>query len=291
MNTNLALHNNHSFQIPQIPHIKENSHKAFTIAKIAARTFLHLSLAIAVNFAVITFVAAPLSITLMTGIVLSTIATEIIYCAYEIYKRKNMVDNIQKSAQISSGIATASIINAVGLSGPNILIHETGHALAAHATFQAAMPEISIAPFRGGATTYVISNGLTKLGKFLGRHEALLIVTAAGMAASTLFALFEFAIADRIKEVYPVISEYLTDHAIFQLLNEILYGLTAFIVSRAELSHDFICLWQCGGIHPLIPITFMIALPLLEIAVLKLIKNRCCSQKINDFISPPCTFH
>ena len=273
------------FRIPQITEVKDSENTCRMVSVIASRVFFQMSAALTINFAVMTFIAAPLSITLMSGILLTTATIGILHAAYEIYRKKNLLSNLQKNSQIVSTITQASIVNVAGLSGPNIAIHESGHALAALTLFRDPSPEVKIFPFMGGATSYHISNGLTKFGKFFGKNHALMIVTAAGMAASTLFALFEFAIADRIKEAYPLISQFMTHHAIFQLFNEIVYALTAFISNKMELSHDFICLWQKGGIHPLIPIAFMIALPLLEYAIIKYLNSQKSAQKIENLIS------
>lgn len=272
-----AIHHN-EFRIPSA----EKTGCCFLnsrICLIAAKAFLNISIALSINFAVMSFVATPLSVTFMTGLIISTTIIAIIHSSYEICKGQKT----HKTSYVNT-ISQASMINTLGLAGPNIAIHEGGHAFLASAMFKNAKPEISIFPFNGGSTSYIISNGLTKIGNFFGKYQALIVITAAGMMASTLFAMFEFAIANKLKESYPLISEFLTIHGIIQIFNEIIYALTAFVASKADLAHDFVCLWEMGGIHPLIPITFMIALPLIEFSLFKFFNNKKCSEKVNELV-------
>jgi hypothetical protein len=256
------------------------------IWSVAGKAFLEISIVLAINCAVITFIAIPMTIPILTSALISGIVTCAVKTALELYlQRKDKEQRIKESVDNVQHLARISLIDTIGLAGPNIAIHEVGHAAAVLTCFRNPQPEIHILPFKGGMTGYTISNGLTRLGKFLGNHHSLMFVAAGGMLASTIFALFEFAIADKIKDIYPMISQFMNYHAILQLFGEVLYGITAFVASKTDLSHDFVHLWMTGGIHPLIPIALIIALPLAEIALMKCLAWRKKAESIQNAVS------
>jgi hypothetical protein len=185
------------------------------------------------------------------------------------------VDSIKNLAQ-------ASMINTAGLAGPNIIIHEMGHAAVASICFQKSNPRTQFFPFLGGMTSYTVSHGLTRVGAFLGEHRTQVLIASAGFLASTLFGMFEFALAYRLHDDYPTLSRWLNVHGVMQITQEVLYGLTAFIVNKADLAHDFVNLWVTQGIHPLLPIGLMILLPLAELWLLRFLESRDRSQKVHD---------
>lgn len=266
---------------------------AVRISPIAIKTIVQLGLAIAVNGLIlssaVTPLGAPITIALVAKIVLLSALPILFKVGLDIYLNWNKPkeeafeaakkDLFWKGAQNLTGF---SLVNAIGLAGPIPLIHEMGHAAAAQCLFVNPRPEIKIRPFQGGATDYYVSRGLTKLGKLLGKENSILCVTAAGMAGSTLFGMVEIAIAHLIGEKHPEVSQWMTYHAVAQILNDVVYGITSFMASRLDLTHDFIRLWNLGSIHPLIPIALMVALPLIEIAILKIISLYINSRKVNE---------
>lgn len=158
---------------------------------------------------------------------------------------------------IGESFAQASLVSVLGLAYPTIFIHEAGHYLASLALFKDAAPTLLVLPFQGGETSFVISRGLTCLGELLGKENCMLAVTAAGMAASTLFATIESVVTFLIHEQFPKIAECIDDHSLTQRLQEFIYGLSTFFANRSQLSHDFMRLWRTGGIHPLVPMALM----------------------------------
>lgn len=257
---------------------KKDESQLLTVGSIARRIFPEIALAFSLNYAVVNFVAIPLTVPLFTLALATTLAAGCIALAYDYYRKKGIEKERMQAVQKLSRI---SIVNTVGLAGPNIVIHESGHALAASALFKNAQPLIEIDPFNGGATSYAISYGLTRWGNFLGQRQAMLVIAAAGLIASTIFALFEFGLAHKLQHSYPLLSQYLNLHGISQILNEVIYGLTAFFADKIELGHDFIYLWQMGEIHPLIPIALIIAIPLFLSAILGLL-DRSAKAKTMD---------
>lgn len=250
--------------------VQQISSLASRISPVAIRTLCELGSAIALNSLTITFFAIPLSsplsmLLLGNLLVLSTVPV-IIKTIWDFFQNNSSKDdllmwNVQHLASIS-------IFNDIGLAGIIPLIHELGHATSAWICFKNPKIEINVKPYQNGSTSYYISK-LTHFGSILGKNNALLLTTAAGMMASTFFGMCEIGLAECIKEKCPTLSQCLNYHAIVQILNDIIYGLMSLLSQRTDLTNDFIRLWNLGGIHPLIPITAMIALPLLEIALIK----------------------
>lgn len=258
------------------------------ISPAAARAFLELAAAFAVNTAIIVFFAsplgAPLSILGITPCLMSLMAMQIVKMGWQIYSAQ--LGQADRWDTTFGHFARFSIVNGIGLGGLIPFIHEyLGHAVAAKALFKNPNIRVQVFPYRGGHTTYTVSKGLTKIGALLGKENSILFVTAAGMMASTLIAMFEFGVAYKIKDQYPLVSEYLTYHGIAQLLSDVVYGLTTFFSFHGNLSHDFMRLWNLGGIHPLIPITLMVALPVAELVIFKLLEMRKQSREVSRVAS------
>lgn len=255
------------------------------IVSIATKALKELVIAFAFNLTILAFTAAPvLSIPVLTSALIGALAGVIVSTAWDIYRNNKVKDanfkqqlSLELIAAKTDKVAHLAIANAVGMSGPNIAIHEGGHALSAMAFFKNSKPSIEITPFVGGQTSYEIS-GLTRLGRLIGEEKACLFTAAGGLLASTVFVMFEIACAHGLKDSYPTISECLNYHAMTQLMNEVIYGLTALFISHIDLAHDFVYLHQMGGIHPLVVIAVIIALPLAEICLLKWLESRKCKE-------------
>ena len=251
------------------------------VSPLAQDTLIKLGAAIAINCAIMTFFAVPfgvpITIAWLNHAVLFSTFYAIPKVAFDIYRQRKTNDCLMKGANHAAGL---SIANSLGLGGLNPWIHELGHALAAVSLFKNPQVTIKVKPYSHGETSYYVSYGLTRLGKMLGIENCILFAAGAGMMASTIFAMTEFACAYGIQDRYPTLSQWMNYHAISQILNDVVYGLTAFIARRSDLSHDFIRLWQTGEIHPLIPIGLMIALPLIEIAIFELLEHRKRSKEI-----------
>lgn len=173
----------------------------------------------------------------------------------------------------SGRLARLSFVNLLTLK-LNRYIHEWGHAGAAILTYQKAHPEVRVS-FRQGSTTYAISHGLTRFGRFLGEHGALIFTTAAGLAAPVLLAMAEFAAAYHLHEKNPIASELLNAHGASQLLDTVLYtGFLAFQTSKEVTIHDSMMLWKIGGIHPVVTFASLLALPIAELCLFYYLRKR-----------------
>ena len=236
----------------------------------AHRALTELVASLAFNVALISFVANPISYAALSIAATNFLVGSVVQMAYSLWKDDTLP---------GQHIARTSTAFTIGRAYPQIAIHESGHALMASSCFQNAKPKITITPFRGGMTSYTVSNGLTALGNLLGKERALVLISASGIMATTVFAMISFAIADKLQDHYPTVASCLNYEGVAFIMSEVLYGLTAFIASKEDLTHDFIYMWQKGGIHPLIPIALMITLPLLEKQLLKMRRESNASQK------------
>jgi hypothetical protein len=254
---------------------------ASRVSPLARDTLIKLGIAISINCLIMTFFAVPFGVPITLAWMNHALLLSAFYAipkvAFDMYFQHRTKDLLTKGV---NEIAGFSIVNSLGLGGLNPWIHELGHALAAISLFKRPEVSIIVKPFSHGETSYYVSNGLTRLGQMLGKEKCILFTTAAGIMASTLFGMTEFACAYGIQDRYPTLSHWMNYHALSQIMNDVVYGMTAFIARRSDLSHDFVRLWQTGQIHPLIPISLMIALPLLEVALFELLEHRKRSKEI-----------
>ena len=138
-------------------------------------------------------------------------------------------------------------------------VHELGHATLAASFFKTPRVAIKIIPFSGGETSYAISYGLTKIGSFFGKDRALLLIAAAGFLASTTVCLLLTQISKSIRQSNPFSSKLLQHIALSQILTELIHAISSLIEKESDYQNDFTYLMHAGSIHPLIPISLMVA--------------------------------
>ncbi len=239
------------------PYCQKLSQMTVIALGIIGRLALSLSINLALRY---TFAAFLVPISQLV-LVISCVALMILIST-EIVKRIKKLP----SFYLIEAIARPIFINTATLK-LNCLIHEMGHACAASLLFVKANPEIT-ATFTTGRTAYAVSYGLTALGKVLSRSSALLAITAAGLLTPSLCCIAEFAFAERLITYHPQLSAFLIDHGLSQLAQTLLYGMTTFFASNSDLQHDFINLWQLGGLHPMILLLLIVGLPLMQLFLL-----------------------
>jgi hypothetical protein len=253
-----------SFHIPKKTFEKINSVAASALAELTAA--LALNLTINAAFGVFMLPHSAHFMTAVCGLAAVGLGALLVvkiwqtcFPSQEVCQKTTLNFSVQMEG-ISRSLARLSIINTATLKLSHY-IHEFGHAGAALLCYLQADPAIVVKWYEG-MTTYNISYGLTKFGEFLGEHQAMLFVTSAGLFTPVIFALGEFTAAHLIHDNHPLASEMLNCHGVSQILNLALYGFQALDASLSILKHDFIRLWVMGGIHPLIPLTLIVALPL-----------------------------
>jgi hypothetical protein len=140
-----------------------------------------------------------------------------------------------------------------------VLVHETGHAIAANLVYLNPNTSIEVYPLKGGVTM-MTRGALTNFGKYLGKTNSDVLVSAAGPLAASLLALIDLGVAHKIKDTHPKLHKTLVFTAIFNVANHAIYAISAFWENN--LSHDFKYLWTVGNIHPATAAICIIALPI-----------------------------
>lgn len=221
---------------------------------VANRAFLELAASFAFNLTLIRFFAVP---TVVPEAIRHFLAGCTLQAGYRLfYPDSGGTEPGQHAARTSAAFF-------IGRAGLQSAIHESGHALMALACFKRATPHITIVPFKNCMTDYAISYGTTAFGSVLGRQAALVLIAASGIMATTATVMLALAVAGQLKKNYPFAAKRLTYQAAGHLLIDLTYGFRAFYDSRSNLTNDFIYMWQYGGIHPLVPICLMVALPII----------------------------
>jgi len=165
----------------------------------------------------------------------------------------------------------------LNLTTRDVLVHESGHALAAHVLYKNARPKIEVFPFQGGVTKYFVTP-LSKVGRFFGEKKVHLIVAGAGPAAAVIASSIDIGIAQGCRQSNPRLSRYLNVMAGMNLLNHLAYAYSAFAEASKKMpGHDFVALWA-GGIHPYVSMTATIALPLI-VKTGVFVAEKCHHQK------------
>lgn len=142
----------------------------------------------------------------------------------------------------------------------DILVHESGHALATLALYQNPRPKITIMPYEGGVTSWYPGR-LSKLGAYFGEKPSRLIVSGAGAGLALAFYLGCIMAAYKTQKSNPEASSHLLLSSYFGILQHVVYALSALSAEAARSpGHDFVALAR-GGIHPLAAAAFLILVP------------------------------
>lgn len=227
------------------------------IRDLAQKTLGELAISLAMGSVCSLFVATPAGIGLIAAaIAVQTIANLAIrsFIAYSDNRAKP--DPSCETPEIARWLAPALFASAT-LSNGQILVHESGHALAARALLQQGRPSISLIPFRGGFTEF-FPNRLSSLGKLIGKDRVMPFVSAAGPLFSLGVSSIAFAAGLAVSDQKPELSRMLIVAALLDFFVHIIYAISAFFANPADMTHDFVSLW-IAGVHPAIPLALMVA--------------------------------
>lgn len=158
----------------------------------------------------------------------------------------------------------------------DIVTHEGGHALTSMLVYKNPNPSITIYSEKlvsSSGVTRFYPQKLSSLGQKLGQRNASTVVGAAGAAFSLTFSIGSIILSHKLKHSHPKLSRYFLASAITSIAHHALYALSALWASRKDLGHDFVRLWA-GGIHPIVSLITIIALPLIVKAGLYLYDQR-----------------
>jgi hypothetical protein len=270
--------------IPYIGRPKELPHtRDFAIARVAAIAFAQLAVAGAVNLVITTYVAAPLSIAIATTFLTSMALNLAIELGKYACQRIGWI-HTQDPSKGPSGTtidncawySQFSLVNVFGLSGPTIALHELGHYSVAKTLFNGAKPSIFVQPFQFGYTTFDNNATLSRLGRLIGLRNSTAILILGGVIATTLVATTAITASHFLKDSYPGLSRFLELYGYVQLLTDVLYGLMSALEPQAMASGDFCLLDGLTGIHPLMVVGTMVAIP----TIVKVALPRLCPKPV-----------
>lgn len=154
-----------------------------------------------------------------------------------------------------------------------IIVHEIGHATAIHALLKNAQPTMTLFPFARGLTGGHGVRQITWLGKKIGPQNIHPAVAGAGPFLSLAFSAFLLRSGLMRRETSPEISRLLIVSALIDFLKHTLYASSAMKAHLTNFSHDFVALWQLGGIHPIAAAVTIAAVPILMLTALAFVEN------------------
>jgi len=142
-----------------------------------------------------------------------------------------------------------------------ILIHESGHAIAATWLFQDANPEITFTPCLGGITRFSTTH-LSYWGEKIGKSNAILVATLMGPACSLLVSAVAIAVGYASQGKFPELGYYLIGVGKGDFVAHSAYAMAALSSSPSSQAHDYVRL-RTFGIHPIASTIVLIAIPTL----------------------------
>jgi hypothetical protein len=168
--------------------------------------------------------------------------------------------DIEPFKNASCSFARFAIINAISLFGFSLLVHELGHAALAILFFKNSRVKVTITHFLKGETIYAVSNGMTRIGKFIGIDKAVSVITAGGFFASSTMCLSLNFISKKLENnKYCNSAETIKKLAQVQIISEIFYASFSLFSKNPDLTNDYTYLEIAEGIHPLISISLMVS--------------------------------
>lgn len=223
------------------------------VAQIALRCFKELAVSLTIGAVVSCFVA-PAGIALLVEAIFIQTAVSLFF---------HTVGAFTKSAKLRSICEWMTGANFALLTGYNgqMLIHETGHALAFFSVYVQPSPQIELIPF-GHARTQFNKGALSTFGKKIGPPAATCFTIASGPLLTLTVSATLFAIGLTLKDKYPALSKYLVTWALLDFICSAHYAYSAIGNKSFNLSHDFVHL-SVFGISPTTATIGILAIPVL----------------------------
>lgn len=149
------------------------------------------------------------------------------------------------------GLVLGIGILALGILGLNTWIHEGGHALMAKAVFNTDVT-VTVKPFFGGGVTHFSTQDLTSFGTWLGKNQALALISLSGVGLTTIIALGEILVAKVASKKCRVVSTALRWHAALLMFGMLSYGVSALFECYRMPGHDFFKIQDLTRLNPLV---------------------------------------
>lgn len=252
--THVSLRKFFSGMISSLPYLNRNQHTDTTITansnsssklhNILLPSFIETSVAMSYSAVAYHFLTSKVAWYLNPFVTSSTLM------GFNLFQRllstslsdDNKVDKAgKKMLRVSRGL----VYSLMDTGTRSIVVHESGHALAALSFFQNANPRIHITPGKGGFTSYHL-DALTELGKKIGKTHSRTVITAAGTGVATLWDCMSLIAAQTISDEYPEIKSHLRLAVLVNVLNELAYVFSVYYSGCDNIGHDFCKLDQAG---------------------------------------------
>jgi hypothetical protein len=235
------------------------------VKKIAVSCLKEFALTLTLSVTVACFVPTPVGIAYIITATFVQLAVSIFfhslgaYAQYSIGQKGPNVAQFEKILNVCQWVTGANFALLTGFN-TQMLIHETGHSLAALFSYKRPQPKIELYPFMGGITQFY-KTSLSGFGKKIGPVATTCFVIASGPAFTLLISSALLAIGLAMKEKYPQFGKYLIAWGLLDFLNHANYAYSALRTDQSSFSHDFAHL-AIFGLHPVVATISIVAIPI-----------------------------
>lgn len=212
------------------------------------------------------FVATPSGLVFMMSaavvqLVVSTFFHSLgAFAAYQALERNQHQSLYEKTANLC-GWMTGCNFGVFSGFNSQILIHESGHALASLLIYKRPRPLIELYPFVGGQTQFY-KTALSPFGQKLGAAASTCFIVASGPGFTLFISSVILTIGLALMETYPDLGKYLITWSGVDFLNHAVYAYSALGAEQWNLSHDFVHL-SIFGLHPTVATIGILAMPVM----------------------------
>jgi hypothetical protein len=243
-------------------HLCEPSPKD-AIKEVATRCLKELGLSLSLAAAVALFVPASTGVAVLLSALTVQFIVSIFFHSlggFAFYKVAQGETSYEKMVSISEWWTGENFAYAAGFNA-RLLIHETGHSLAALALYKNPRPNITVVPFQWALTEYH-KVPIGWLGKKIGPVATTFLVKIGGPAFTLLVSATLLAVGMAIREKHPLAAKYMISWSIFDSLYHASYAYSALNADPSNLTHDFVHL-AILGLHPVAATITILAIPIL----------------------------
>lgn len=235
------------------------------VQTVAIKVFKEMAVAVTLGAVITCFVATPSGLMFMISSSIVQFAVSAFFhslgafAAYKVLERNSNQRMYAKTASLCEWITGCNFGLFSGFNS-QIVIHESGHALASLLIYRRPRPLIEVFPFVGGSTQFY-KTGLTPLGKKLGAAASTCFVIASGPAMTLFVSSALLTIGIAFLDTYPQFGKYLISWSLVDFLNHAVYAYSAMGAEQWNLSHDFVHL-SIFGLHPVAASVGILAIPI-----------------------------
>ncbi|HSX10246.1 MAG TPA: hypothetical protein VLF94_00810 [Chlamydiales bacterium] len=232
------------------------------IQKVALSCFRELVVAMTIGSAIAIFIPMPMGVAVLISSMAIQCATSFIFHSLGAFAARQVANGKPQFEKLVSVCEWWTGENFALLTGVNaqMLVHETGHSLAAYALYKTPRPRVEIMPFEGGYTTYY-KTPVGFLGKKIGPVATTMLVVASGPAFTLLVSSLILAVGLVNMEKHPRLAKYLISWGVLDFVNHAHYAYSTLSSDPSNLAHDFVHL-SIFGLNPTVAAISLLAIPI-----------------------------